>query len=341
LVKGFNVNLDGLLWPWGISRDPGSTVIYRPPPSNPPDHRHTYRELHQIRGLRMQPNRTQATTLQDIYGSAIANPTSQNDSAAIAPPSDDTSPSHDAPPPAPERVPPRPRPILWAFQYLVLLSLATLFGSLALGLFSTWRTGSNLLTRLTAPQPEAQVDVRSVVVQQVRGVSELTTAVFAMESVVPTRRDRTLAGYTVGSTTLLYIAYGEVRAGVDLSQIQPSNIQVVGDEITVTLPPPQILDSKIDVTRSSVYDYDRGFLGLGPDVAPELQQLAQTETLHKIVEAACQDNLLGEASLRAELAVTQLLTTAGYRSVTVESQPPAADACRAPVPTLDARVSNP
>ncbi|WP_421657587.1 DUF4230 domain-containing protein [Leptothermofonsia sp. ETS-13] len=74
-----------------------------------------------------------------------------------------------------------------------------------------------------------------------------------------------------------------------------------------------------------------GILGLGPDVAPELQKLAQQEALKKIVEAACTDGLLTKASDRAQLVVTQLLNTAGYKTVSVEVQPPSADACRAEV----------
>lgn len=194
-----------------------------------------------------------------------------------------------------------------------------------------WQSGTQILNRLgtlvNPPQPEAKVDVRSVVVQQIRGASELTTAVFAMEAVVPTSRDRTLGGYVVGKTTLLYVAYGEVRAGVDLNDIRPENVEIVDDNITVQLPPPRILDSKVDVTRSQVYDYDRGFLGLGPDVAPDLQTLAQQETLKKIVDAACAEGVLEEANNRAQLAVTQLLNTAGYQNAVVETQLPAASAC--------------
>ena len=268
--------------------------------------------------------------LQEVQDNQVHNQEMQSqDKQGTAPASD--RPLNRAPEPQ------RSRPVLTALQYIALLSVAGLFGSLSFGLISTWRTGSSLMSRLTAPQPPAQVDVRTVLVQQVRGASELTTAVFAMESVVPASRDRTLAGYTVGTTTLLYMAYGEVRAGVDLSDMTPQNIQVDGDQITVTLPPPQILDSKIDVARSSVYDYDRGFLGLGPDVAPELQQLAQTETLAKIVDAACRENLLDEANVRAELVVTQLLSTAGYGNVTVKSQAADPAACAAasttPAPT--------
>jgi hypothetical protein len=58
-------------------------------------------------------------------------------------------------------------------------------------------------------------------------------------------------------------------------------VQVTNNTIQLRLPPPRILDSKIDVNRSSVYDYNRGFLGLGPDVGPQLQTLAQRETLKK------------------------------------------------------------
>jgi len=217
----------------------------------------------------------------------------------------------------------------WNLQGLIRnLSLVTT-GSVALiALFllaGVWRSGTSffndLYTLFDKPQPEPKVDLRSMVVQQVRNASELTTAVYAMETVVPTSRDRTLGGYVVGTTTLLYIAYGEVRAGVDLSALQPTDVQVNGESITLRLPSPKILDSKIDVNRSKVYDYDRGFMGLGPDAAPELQELAQRKTLEKIVESACTGGILHQASDRAKLVIGQLLSTAGYKNLTVEEQP--------------------
>jgi Protein of unknown function (DUF4230) len=231
------------------------------------------------------------------------------------------------------------------------LSLMMTGGFFALGSFllvGLLRTGGNwfndLRASLSVATPPAKVDIRSVVVQQVRGASELTTAVYSMESVVPTSRDRTLGNYVIGRTTLLYIAHGEVRAGVDLAALRPEDVQATGDTLTLRLPPPKILDSKIDVNRSKVYDYDRGFMGLGPDVAPELQELAQRETLARIVETACTDGVLQSANERAKLTVTQLLSTAGYGAVTVETQPPAADAClsvTSPVPDPAAADSLP
>lgn len=219
----------------------------------------------------------------------------------------------------------------WLLRYFMLMTtggtvlLVLIFG------FSMWRSGSRFFEGLNAifntAQPKPQVDVRSLIVRQVRGASELTTAVFTMEAVVPTRQERKLGGYTVGSTTLLYIAYGEVRAGVDLKDLKPENVKIANETIQIQLPPPRILDSKIDVNRSSVYDYDRGFLGLGPDVAPQLQTLAQRETLKKIKSAACKENLLGQANDRAELVVEKLLNTAGYKAVEVKTQSPPPGTC--------------
>ncbi len=218
--------------------------------------------------------------------------------------------------------------------FLKNLALMTAGGLLFLTAFilaGVWQSSSNLFSKLgtlfSVAQAPAQVDVRSVIVQQVRGASELTTAVYTMESVVPTSQDRTIGGYVIGKTTLLYIAHGEVRAGVDLAALQPNDVQVEGNNILLRLPPPKILDSKIDVNRSKVYDYDRGFLGLGPDVAPELQELAQRETLTKIVETACTNGVLQAANDRAKLVVSQLLNTGGYTQLQVATQMPNAETC--------------
>jgi Protein of unknown function (DUF4230) len=209
------------------------------------------------------------------------------------------------------------------------LSLIMIGGSMmlaALFLFGAWKSGDRFLASLMGwfggAKPEPQVDVRSVVVKQVQEASELTTAVFTMEAVVPTQQDASLGGLVVGTTKLLYVAYGQVRAGVDLSQIQPTDVQATGTRLTIRLPAAKLLDRKIDVSRSNVYDYNRGFLGLGPDVAPTLQTLAQQQALEKIVTAACQEGILQRAGDRAKLVVGQLVKVPPYQEVIVEMTPP-------------------
>ncbi|MEB3291680.1 MAG: DUF4230 domain-containing protein [Synechococcales bacterium] len=226
------------------------------------------------------------------------------------------------------------------FSHL-LRSLAILVsgGTMLVGLvlvFNFWRSGEGLWKQLTswatATNAEPEVDVRSIVVQQVKDASELTTAIYTMEAVVPTQQDATVAGMVVGTTKLLYIAYGEVRAGVDLSQVTVQDVKPTEKSVTLRLPPPKLLDSKIDVAKSSVYDYNRGSLGLGPDVAPQLQTLAQQQALQKITIAACDKGLLDRANERAKLVVSQLVKLPTYPTVNVVAQ--AVDPKNCQPPTL-------
>ena len=187
------------------------------------------------------------------------------------------------------------------------------------------RSGSQFMEgvrmAITPKPPEDTVDVRSVVVDKVRLASELTTAVFTMEAVVPAKSDRKLGDITVGETNLLYIAYGEVSAGVDLGKIQPADVSESGEGTVVrlVLPAPEIFNDSLDINRSDVYDYDRGFLNMGPDRAPQLQMLAQKEAMKKIKTAACDQDILKQANERAQLVVGQLLESAGFENVVVET----------------------
>lgn len=232
----------------------------------------------------------------------------------------------------------------WFSGLLWMLSGGTIAGAMLIG-FNSLQVGDRLLSNLqnliNPPSPEPKVDVRSLVLQQMREASELTTAAFVMQAVVPAEQDASLGGFVIGKTKLLYIAHGEVRAGVDLSQVTPDRVQIVGDTIQIQLPVAQILDRKIDVNRSQVYDYNRGFLGLGPDTGPDLQSLAQQEALNKIETAACEEGILQKASDRAKLVVTQLLTTAGYQTVTLNTQPVSANLCLEQVSNLKKFLNNP
>jgi hypothetical protein len=208
------------------------------------------------------------------------------------------------------------------------ISLSTggiaLFGLICI--IGVWRGGTRFLEILTEFwQPSisnAKVDTSGAILDRIRGAKELTTSVFVMEAVVPTSMERKLGDLSIATTKLLYIAHGEVKAGVDLSGLNNSNIEIEESMVTIRLPAPKILDRKIDVERSRVYDYDRGFLGLGPDVGTDLQQLAQRQTLEQIVTAACDRGILEDANSRAKVAIAELLAATGDREVIVKTTAP-------------------
>ena len=212
------------------------------------------------------------------------------------------------------------------WQQLILLSIGGINLIVLLIIFGAWQAGDralNFIINLFKSQPvELTIDNSTLIVERLQDLQELTTTVQTMEKIVPTSAHRKLGDIPIATTRLLYIAKGEVRAGVDLSQLSDRDIQVDRKHIEINLPSPQILDSKIDVHSSRVYDYDRGFLNLGPDVAPQLQTLAQRSTLQEIVNTACQENILDTANLKAKESISQLLANAGYSQIIVNTTPP-------------------
>ncbi len=215
------------------------------------------------------------------------------------------------------------------WQQLILLSVGGINLIALLIIFSIWQTGDralNFISSLLKPQPvELKIANSTLIVDRLRDLQELTTTVQTMEKIVPTSADRKLGDIPIATTRLLFIVRGEVRAGVDLSKLKNGDIQIENQSIEIDLPSAKILDSKIDVNNFRVYDYDRGFLNLGPDVAPQLQTLAQKNTLSEIVDTACQGNILDSANLRAKESISQLLTNLGYSEVKVNTSLP--DSC--------------
>ena len=171
---------------------------------------------------------------------------------------------------------------------------------------------------LQPQRTQLQIEESALLLKQIQNLQELTTTTYQMETIVPTSADRTWGeDWTIATTKLLYIAKGEVKAGIDLSQLTKDDVEVSNNKITIALPAAEILDSKIDVTNSRVYHYDRGFLNLGPDVAPQLQSLAQQKTLNKIVMNACNEGILKTANEEAQTAISQFLTMTSDRPVEV------------------------
>lgn len=214
---------------------------------------------------------------------------------------------------------------LFCWQKLLFLTAGGINLLILLLVFSIWRTGDRALdfvSSLFKISPiEPKVDTSTLIVEKIRNIQELSTAVQTIETIVPASAERKLGDFSLATTQLLYIARGEVRAGVDLSELTNSNIIVKPNSIEINLPPAKILDSKIDVNYSRVYDYNRGFLNLGPDIAPQLQTLAQKKTLVEIVNTACQEDILEQANTQAKEAIAQLLNSTGHQQIQVKTTP--------------------
>ena len=117
---------------------------------------------------------------------------------------------------------------------------------------------------------------------------------------------------------MLYIAVGEVRAGVDLGQLSSEDIKVQHNTLHIQLPAVKVLDFKLDVEQSRIYDVRRS-LFLAPD-ASLLHQDIQRQALEQTREAALKSGILVTAEQNVVRMVKGLFSDLGY-TVVVEVQP--------------------
>jgi len=126
-------------------------------------------------------------------------------------------------------------------------------------------------------------------------------------------------GVEIGSTKLLYVAVGQVRAGIDLAKLNQESIVVENERVCLLLPPPEILDSKIDVENSYVYDVRKSMM-LAPD-AFDLQSDAQRKALEEVTKAAIRCGILEMASEQAKTVLSALMSMMGFEEVEVNTRP--------------------
>ena len=88
---------------------------------------------------------------------------------------------------------------------------------------------------------------------------------------------------------------------------------VDGYKITVALPQCTILDTKVDVQRSYVYDVRRSLV-LSPE-ALHLQSVAERQAFEDIQQTAIQAGLIDQAQREAKILIRCFLEAAGFRTV--------------------------
>lgn len=173
--------------------------------------------------------------------------------------------------------------------------------------------GAGLVYLIWKPEPD-----RPPVVLGIRQLNELATVEYTTQVVVTEEENPEifrllpLPEWLTGEQLLL-IATGEVEAGIDLGELGPDEVRIVGETVIVDLPDARILGSSLDEDITGLYDRDRGLLRLrGND---ELIDDARREAEDRIVETAREDDILEKAQNNAEDSIRVLVTSLGYERV--------------------------
>ena len=158
----------------------------------------------------------------------------------------------------------------------------------------------------------------ATLILRVRALSRLETIRYSMETIIEGGSDPGgfLSFLGIGREKLVLIARGQVMAGVDFGRMEPDDIVVNGQKVTLYLPPAEILVSKLDNERTGVYEYEKG-LFTRRDVQLESELRARAE--EELVRRAMEDGILTQAETNAKAYLLLLLHSLGFTEV--EFQP--------------------
>jgi hypothetical protein len=220
-----------------------------------------------------------------------------------------------APPAPPQYEPPKPRrEPPWGLITLGILIIA-IFGGVS------WV--KDVIPDFHNPFAQHTVDRSGpAVLKSLQDLQEYHAATGNFEQIVDLRQDSPLPDSVLGEKTL-FVAVGSVDAVVDFSRIGQGAVQVSNNRrsATITLPRPHLTNAQLDVSRSYVYDQDKGLFNqigslFGDDT--ENQQKLYVLAQQKILASAQNGSgLIPRAEDNTRQMLQSLLRALGFTSVSV------------------------
>ncbi|MEM6345750.1 MAG: DUF4230 domain-containing protein [Bacteroidota bacterium] len=188
----------------------------------------------------------------------------------------------------------------WILSLIVILALSTAI----LGLLQL-RSCTNLL-EIEPPRPVA---THSMVLKEIEGLGRMELIRYQFQDVV----DYEVVLDWFPDPKVILSVQGETVGCVDFAKIDSSDIVIVGDSLVeVYLPYPEICYSKIDHSKTRVFDTDNTFW-VEAELVAEAYELAEK----KILEQALQGNILEQTQAQALSLLTPILEAIADKEVSI------------------------
>jgi hypothetical protein len=149
------------------------------------------------------------------------------------------------------------------------------------------------------------------IVHEVRSLARLETIQYSVEKVVTAETGQAFLDFLFGDR-LLFVAHGEVIAGINLGALGPEDLWVEESILYVLLPDAEIFVATLDNEKSYIYDRQVGFLRRG---SVDLETAARQIAVEEIRKAALEDGILDQARLNAENFLVRMLLKLGFQDV--------------------------
>ena len=186
----------------------------------------------------------------------------------------------------------------------------------------------HLLPQLRNPFAEkTTVTSQPVLLKSITALSRYEAASGSFQVVVDLSQHSLLPSFLQGSETL-FIGQGTDIAFVNFGQLKGQAIQVSANRsaVTVTLPRAQLEPAVLNVRQSYVYARQQGLLNRIGDFFggnPNDQQQVYIAAQQKISAAARHSRLLAEAERNTRGMLTGMLSSLGFKRITVNFGSPA------------------
>lgn len=183
--------------------------------------------------------------------------------------------------------------------------------------------GASLLGFNEYPWSDKSKD-RTVLLQSIKDVSQLQSAIGTFELLVDTGDDNIALPDVISGRRTVFLAVGTVNAHVDLSGISEGDLKVSpdGKSATLRLPEAQLEKPNLDHEALKVYRNDRGVLDLVADVfeSPD-QSVIFLRAEKEIAAAADKSGLRQRASTSARSTLTTLFDSFGIQVTFLDASP--------------------
>jgi hypothetical protein len=166
------------------------------------------------------------------------------------------------------------------------------------------------MSEILNPTPTILPDPTNII-HEVRTLARLETIQYSIEKIVRADSGQEELWGLLGDK-LIFVAHGQVIAGVDLAEFGADNLWLDDGVLYVRLPAAEVFVATLDNGKSYVYDRDTGLFTKG---SPDLETLARQVAEAEIEKAALEDGILDQAQTNAEYYLLRLFQTLGYPEV--------------------------
>jgi Protein of unknown function (DUF4230) len=215
---------------------------------------------------------------------------------------------------APREVPPKRQRSLMGWILGLLAGAVLTIILLGAGLWMATGYGLyHLVSAMRSGRTQINVD-QPTVVHQIQQLQRLETVSYTMDKIISGEHENAYLPKFLAGDRLLLVVHGEVVGGIDLAALQPADVQVQGQKVSIRLPVAQVFSTRIDNAKTRVYSRDTGLFS-SPD--PDLESEVREEAERQLQQAALQDGILKKASDNARNTISGMLQGFGFREVDV------------------------